>query len=236
MIYLVLGHRSRPVGGLWRACSSLLQKSVVRWWDGGNIPHRRHHLCSCYPRHKVFLRALVIPTSFLFARHLPSAKSFLRLQPKKLTHRCRESLSSIRSRRSNQQETDAPSIRPARAGVTTMPSARIGRKTDKVFKFLSTVNIFGNKRSVRLSKLYCHHDQSITKLVADRYQYANFGRNRTKPNTPPMPPISNSAVTTLYMHATRAPIASACLTNYFAFPNVKVVLWVLYEMKPKVRA
>jgi len=185
LIYLVLGYRSRPVGSLWRACGSLLQKSVVRWWDGGNISHRRHHLCSCYPRHKVFLHALVIPTSFLFARHLPSAKCFLGLMPKKPTHRCKESLSSIRFRRSNQQKTDAPSILPARAGVTTMPSARIGRKADKVFKFLSTVNIFGNKRSVRLSEFYCHHDQSITKFVANGHQYVNFGRNRTKPNTSP---------------------------------------------------
>jgi hypothetical protein len=36
------------------------------------------------------------------------------------------------------------------------------------------------------------------------------------------------------MHATRTPIASACLTKYFAFPNLKVVLRGLYEMKPKV--
>jgi hypothetical protein len=72
-----------------------------------------------------------IPTSFLFARHLPNAKSFLRLQPKKPTHRCKESLTSNLSRRNNQQETDAPSILPERAGVATMPSARIGRKTTK---------------------------------------------------------------------------------------------------------
>jgi len=31
-----------------------------------------------------------------------------------------------------------------------------------------------------------------------------------------MPLISKSAVATLSMHATRAPIASACLTNYFS--------------------
>ncbi len=115
---------------------------------------------SCYPRHKVFLHALVIPTSFLFARHLPSAKCFLGVQPKKPTHRCKESLSSIRSRRSNQQETGAPSILPARAGVTTMPSARIGRKADKVFKFLSTVNIFGNK-PIKLD--CCSHNWGLTR-------------------------------------------------------------------------
>lgn len=49
-----------------------------------------------------------------------------------------------------------------------------------------------------------------------------------------MPPISKSAVATLYMHATRTPIAPACLTKYFAFPNVKVVLRGLYETKPKM--
>ena len=174
-----------------------------------------------------------IPTSFLFARHRTSAKSFLRLPPKKPTHRCKESLSSIRSWRNNQQETDAPSILPERAGVATMPSARIGRKTDKVFKFLFTVNIFGNKRSVRLSKFYCHHDQSIIKLVAFRHPYANLGRNQTKHQT--MPPISKSAVATLYIHATRAHCIGK-LTNYFSCPNIKVVLRGLYEMEPKVRA
>ncbi|WP_333409010.1 hypothetical protein [Microcoleus sp. T2B6] len=45
-----------------------------------------------------------------------------------------------------------------------------------------------------------------------------FGETEPNP-TPTMPPISKSAVATLYMHATRAPIASACLTNYFACSN-----------------
>jgi hypothetical protein len=235
LIYLVLGHRSRPVGGLWRACSFRLQKSVVRWWDGGNIPHRRHHLCSCYPRHKVFLRALVIPTSFLFARHLPNAKSFLRLQPKKPTHRCRESLTSIRSWRSNQQETDAPSILPARAGVATIPSARIGRKTDKVFTFLSTVNIFGNKESVKLSKFYCHHDQFITNLLPIATNTSIFGETEPNPTPAPVLNLKECAHYTLYAN-NPSPHCIGKLTNYFAFPNVKLVLRELYEMKPKVRS
>jgi len=173
----------------------------------------------------------------LFARHRTSTKCFLGLQPKKPTHRCKESLSSSLSGRSNQQETDGPSILPARAGVTTMPSARIGRKADKVFKFLSTVNIFGNKGSVWLGKLYCHHDQSITKRVADCHQYANFSRNRTKPNTNPCPQSRRvrSLHFTLYAR-NPSPHCIGKQTNYFAFPNVKVVLRGLYQMKPKVRA
>ncbi|MEP6516610.1 hypothetical protein NDI35_10705 [Microcoleus vaginatus FACHB-2002] len=49
-----------------------------------------------------------------------------------------------------------------------------------------------------------------------------------------MPPISKSAVATLYMHAARPCIGK--LSNDFAFPNLKVVLRGLYERKPKVRA
>jgi hypothetical protein len=60
-----------------------------------------------------------------------------------------------------------------------------------------------------------------------------LGRNQTKHQT--MPPISKSAVATLYIHATRAHCIGK-LTNYFSCPNIKVVLRGLYEMEPKVRA
>ncbi|MEG4397261.1 hypothetical protein [Microcoleus sp. BROC3] len=47
-----------------------------------------------------------------------------------------------------------------------------------------------------------------------------------------MPPISKSAVATLSMHAARPCIGK--LSNDFAFPNLKVVLRGLYDMKPKM--